>query len=214
MARGSVYAVLLLTSACAHMGKDPVRDLADDGAVLYRRGAYAEARETYQAALALRPEDANLLFNLGRCQEKLKRVKDAEKAYRDCLEHDTDHEAARHALAALLWADNRREAAREFIGQWLREHPKSPTPYVEDGWLRLQENDLQNARWRFQQALALDPRNTRALRELGGIYERVSRKDRAMMLYEQSLAVEPNQAEIKEKVAEWKKEGVRAPRPD
>jgi hypothetical protein len=66
----------------------------------------------------------------------------------------------------------------------------------------------------LHQALDLEPRNVRALVELAVVYEKLNYPGRALVLYERSLEVEPEQPEVRKKVAELKKKGTRLPQPD
>ena len=80
-----VLALSLLFASCAPTAQEQVRTLSDDGVHLYRSGSYAEAGEQFRAALTLRPEDPDLLYNLARCNEKLGRRADAKRTFADYL---------------------------------------------------------------------------------------------------------------------------------
>lgn len=206
--------LFLLASACAPTSQDRARDFTDDGLHLYRKGSYAVARDSFQAALALRPDDPDLLFNLGRCAERLSQQEEAERLYRACLKQRADHDDARYGLCMLLAKGGRRSEAVAMVEEWLRTQPKSASPYVADGWLRAQDGDVISARARFQQALDLEPRHAQALVELAAVYERLNRADRALVLYQRSLGVDPDQPEVRKKAEALRKQGTQSPMPD
>ena len=97
---------------------------------------------------------------------------------------------------------------------WLAGNPRSSAAYAEDGWLYLQGGDLPKAQARLQQALAADPNEPLALVQLGEVYEKMNRPDRALILYERALVVRPDQPPVKEKVQRLKAQGVGPPKPD
>ena len=212
---GWVAGLALGVAACATSPvAERVRDYNEDGLHLYECGSYADARDSFQAALALQPEDPNLIFNLAQCYDRLGQPTRAEQLYRDCLRHSPEHAECRHALGVLLVRAGRRPEAVRMAEDWLRAEPNRADAYAEDGWLRAQEGDLINARGRFQQALALDPHNNRALTELARIYEAMHRPDRAVVLYEQALEVNPRQPEVARRVSLLRAQGVGRPHPD
>jgi Flp pilus assembly protein TadD len=109
---------------------------------------------------------------------------------------------------------SRQEEGVRFTSDWLRSRPSQAGPYIADGWLCAREGDLDAARVRFQRALDLEPRNPRAMVELGRIYERLGRPDRAVVLYERALQANPDQPDLRKKVAGLRKRGVEPPHPD
>jgi Tfp pilus assembly protein PilF len=85
---------------------------------------------------------------------------------------------------------------------------------VQDGWRLRQDGDLLQAQARLQQALELDPQNSRALVELGILYELMERPGRALVLYEKALRHDPNQADVSLRVEALRARGVKNPLPD
>jgi Flp pilus assembly protein TadD len=98
--------------------------------------------------------------------------------------------------------------------EWLKSRPNQAGAYVACGWLCARDGDLDNARVRFQRALDLDPQNWRAMAELGQLFERLGRGDRAIVLYQRSLAVNPDQPELRKSLETLRSRGVRPPHPD
>jgi Flp pilus assembly protein TadD len=78
----------------------------------------------------------------------------------------------------------------------------------------MRDQKLLDARGRLQQALSLEPQDARALRELGRLYERMGYPDRAILLFERSLEVQPGQPELVQKLAVLRARGTQPPRPD
>src|SRR5207244_13024687 len=106
--------------------------------------------------------DANLLYNIAQCQDRLNNPAKAEEAYNECLLVSANHAACRHGLALLLLRSGRRADAEKMVQAWLAAEPKLPDAYAEEGWRLRQDGDLDAAKARLQQALTLDPHNVRA----------------------------------------------------
>lgn len=209
-----VLALALLFTGCVQTAQEQARTHSDDGVHLYRRGSYAEAGEQFRAALTLRPEDPDLMYNLARCQEKLGRRADADQLYERVLHHRRDHAEAHHALVSRRVEAGQRDIADRMVQDWLKASPGQAGPYVEDGWLRALDGDLDSARGRLLQALAIDPRNSRAMNELARVYEKLDYPDRAYVLYERSLEADPDQPDTRHRLEELRAKGVSRPRPD
>ncbi len=190
------------------------REFSEDGVSLFQRGEHGHACECFEAALALQPRDVNLLYNIGQCQDRLGKTAKAEEAYTQCLLASANHAPCRHALALLLLRSGRRADAEKMIQAWLAAEPKRPDAYAEEGWRLRQDGDIDAAKARLQQALALDPQNVRANVELGVLYEHLELPERALALYERALARDPKQDELVDRINALKVKGVRKPRPD
>jgi tetratricopeptide (TPR) repeat protein len=205
----------LFAGGCAPTVQERVHDCNEDGVNLFHRGRYDPARECFQAALALQPENADLLYNLGQCFERLGNVPRAEQLYHECLQRSPDHAECRHALSLLLLHDGRRPEAVRLCEEWL-QHTRTPAAaYAEDGWLYAQANDPIRAVKRFQQAIDHDPHNVLALTELGHVYEETMHyPDRALYLYRQALRVNSDQPDVARRVAALQKQGVGPPHPE
>jgi tetratricopeptide (TPR) repeat protein len=191
-----------------------MQEYNQDGIQLFQQGQYAAAREDFQAALALQPEDPALFYNLGECYDRLGDVLRAERSYGECLQRAPNHVECRHAMACMLMRTGRRDEAIRFVQSWLARGPNLAAAYAEDGWLWHQLGDLPKAQARLQQALDLDPHEARALIELARVYEGMQRPDRALVLYERALNRNPQQFEVVKRVNQLRSQGVRDPLPD
>jgi Flp pilus assembly protein TadD len=204
----------VLLGGCGPTAQDRVTEYNDDGVRLYQRGRYADARDSFQAALTLKPDDAGLLYNLGQCYDHLGNVAAAEQTYNACLQRSPNHPACRHALATLLVRQGRWNDAVQMVQTWLGREPKLAAAYAEDGWLWHQAGDLMRARARLEQALDLDPHDSRALTELALVYESLNRPERALVLYERCLEQHPNQPEVARRLNFLLAKGVSRPKPE
>jgi tetratricopeptide (TPR) repeat protein len=209
-----LVALVLCLEGCESVSQERFRDYNQDGVYLFQRGDYAAARESFQAALALKPEDPGLLYNLGECSDRLGDTARAERYYRQCVERAPNHADCRHALATMLMRVGRKDEATGLVEAWLAREPRLAAAYAEDGWMWRQAGDLPRAQARLQQALELDPHDRRAQVELALVYEAMQRPDRAAALYERILERDPHQIEVASRLNRLRSQGARQPQPD
>src|SRR5262249_10865067 len=153
-------------AGCAPTAQERVRDYNEDGLHLYRQGAYDKAAQSFEAAIALEPSDAALLYNAGRCHDRAGGGARAQQFYTPCLQKAPNNAGARSGLAALMLRQGRRDEATHMIEGWLASQPKLAAAHAADGILLHQLGDLPSAKLRLEEALRLDPHDMRALVEL------------------------------------------------
>ena len=204
----------LLAAACAPTGQERLREYNEDGVRLFQRGAYADARDSFQAALAVKPADADLMYNLGQCYDRLGQTARAQQFYEQCLTAVPTHIECRHALTVMLWNNGQQEEATRRVEDWLRREPNRAAAYAEHAYLYRRAGDLPRAQSRLQQALALDHNDVRSLTEMALVYEALNRNDRAVVLYERALEINPRQPDVVQRVSLLKSQGAGRPRPD
>jgi Flp pilus assembly protein TadD len=200
-------------AGCMSANQERAREYTRDAFQQYQVGRYANARDSFQAALVLRPDDVGLLYDLGMCEDLLGNGAKAEYYYSECLRRQPNHGLCRHALAVLWVREGRSPEAVRMIQDWLASQPQLSEAYTEDGWLRHHLGDIRNAQSRLQQALELDPQNTRALVEMAMVYEEIKRPDLALALYDRSLQFDPNQPEVARRANQLREQGVATPKP-
>src|SRR5262249_40572103 len=115
----AVVLLFSLGSGCETSKQERFRELNEDGIHLYERRDLAGAREHFEVALTLAPKDANVLYNLGHCNDRLGQAEVAESCYKQCLQSNANHPECRHALAVLLYRTGRGGQAEEMIQTWL-----------------------------------------------------------------------------------------------
>ncbi len=213
----ALFAPLLavfLFGGCETTNQDRLQDYTQDGVFLFGRGEYQGARESFQEALRLKPEDPGLLYNIGQCCDRQGDYAQAENSYRQCLSKEANHAESRYALTVVLYRTGRRAEANRMIQEWLAQQPGLADPYALDGWRLRQENALPQAQGRLQQALGLDPLNVHTLTELAILYELLQMPDRALVLYERALQRDPRQPSLVARINHLRSKGVNPPLPD
>ncbi len=206
--------LMLLAAGCTSTVSERVRAYNTDGVYLFRRGEYRQARDTFQSALDLAPEENSLRYNLAQSFDRLGDADKAEKVYQECLTRDPHNSGCRQALCMLMVKRNRQDDAKRLVAEWLSKEPGNADAYALDGWLYHQAGDLPRAHSRLQQALQFDAGNVAAMNELAIVYEAMRYPDRAYALYERSLEQQSDQPEIIVRVNRLKAQNVSYPRPE
>jgi tetratricopeptide (TPR) repeat protein len=186
----------------------------DEGVVLFAKGDYGNALDSFDYALTMRPQDPVLLYNAAQCYDRLGNVKKAEELYAYVLQRDAKHGDSRMALVSLKYRTNRAAEANQQIAEWLKNEPLVADAHVADAWRLRQEKAYPQAQARLQTALSLEQQNRRGLTELAILHELQGQPDRALALYEQILLNDPGQIEIRGRSESLKAKGVRAPMPN
>jgi tetratricopeptide (TPR) repeat protein len=205
---------LICLAGCETTTQERAREFNEDGVHLFHQGNYQSARESFALALETRPEDPALLYNLGRCCDRLGDWPKAELYYQQCLKGAPNHGDCRHSLAVMFYRTGRKAEASRMIQDWLGEQPNLADAYALDGWRLRQDNALPDAQGRLHQALAIDAHNVRANVELGILYESLNMPERAAVLYERALAKDPHQPEVARRLDSLRLKRVGKPLPD
>lgn len=203
-----------VSAGCQTDQHDRFLNYSNEGVRLFQSGDYVSAREEFEAALALEPKDANLLYDIGQCYDRLGQYDKAQCYYQQCLTSTPNHADSRHAMAVLLYRNGRGSEADLMIQTWLASQPQLGAAYAEEGWRLRQSGDIPQAIGRYQQALHFDSKNVRALTELGQIYEQQEHPDYALALYMRALEINPQQPYIAERINALRAKNVRKPLPD
>jgi tetratricopeptide (TPR) repeat protein len=212
---GSIAVLALLVAACAPTTQERVQEYNDLGLQRFQQGEYDRARQDFQAALALLPNNAALLYNIGQCCDHLGQTAQAESIYRQCLQLEPNRAECRHALNVLLVQRGRIVEAQRMVQDWLTREPKLSAAYAEDGWLYEQEHDPYRAITRYQQAVFYDPHNTLALVGMARMYEEeLNLPSNALKIYQTALDYDPHQPELIKRVSRLRARGVGPPHPE
>ena len=196
---------ILLHTGCSQMNSQA---LNSEGVRLYQNGNYIQAAEHFQRSIASDPKNADSYYNLasalhknGKLYTRQEDLSQAEQLYNQCLDYNPNHTECYRALAVLLSETNRNDAAFRLLEGWSRRNPGIADPQIELARLLEETNNLDQASARLVQAIAIEPRNSRALTALGRLRERQGDTRQALADYQRSLAINRFQPEISARVA-------------
>ncbi|MGQ9503560.1 MAG: tetratricopeptide repeat protein [Thermogutta sp.] len=179
------------------------QSLNAEGVRLYQQARYQEALQRFGQALIYDSNDPSAYYNIAAVYHRLSELyhqpedrSRAETYYQLALTKDPNHMAARRGLAVLLTAQGRSQEAIAMLQNWAASWPQSAEPRVELARLYEEMGDRASAQKTLLDALAVDPRNIRALNALGHLREMSGEKELALSHYEQSLQLNQKQPEL------------------
>ncbi len=203
----------LLAGGCGWNSKK----LNGQGVSLYHQGNLEGAQESFTQALSHDSNNANIYYNLARVHHQRgiqtndhREIEKAEDYYNQALDHDPNHRDCYRALAVLLVEDGRSEKAFTLLERWADRSPKLADPKIELARLYEEFNEMDIAKEKLLAAVAVDPKNARALAALGSIHERQGDHSQALADYRRSLWHDRQQPEVAARVAELQAAGTRS----
>lgn len=178
--RGLSLAVVLGCALGAGRWADPERaaELNAEGVRLFEAGEFPRALQCFEAALALHPDASEIRTNLGKSHAALG-IRILEEGL----------------PAGLDGASLRR--ARDSLHKALLFWPGDADTLLALGLCHLELDELGEAERVLERSTAAAPRAARGWRLLGSARERRGHTDPALHAYEQALALEPDDAELR-----------------
>lgn len=201
--------LLGLLSGCGNFAS---RGLNADGTRKFEQARYTEAIQRFHKAIESDPKNPDSYYNLARTHHQLAttyhRKNDwdqAESYYNRCLDYceknDKEHVACYRGLAVMLQQQGRTDAAFRLMQGWADRNPISPEPRIELARLSEEAGQADVARTRLQEALALEPSNSRALAALGSLHEKEGHTEEALANYQRSLYANRYQPQVAARIA-------------
>lgn len=159
--------------------------------------ACANLLEVYAQCVVRDPRHkAALWFEIGRMREELLEPDAARDAYIRCLEHDSDHDAARKAAAEL---EKKMSEPETFIDRTLKEAAQSKSPSLEATLLGQAASALWSSGERkraietFERALKKEPSDVRVTLRLAHVLTKLDEWDEAARYLERCADASRNQ---------------------
>lgn len=126
------------------------------GMVRERMGDFANSLHSYEAALALVPEHAEVANDLGRLAFRLDMKPQAEKLFRHFLNKHPENFDAINNLACAVRDQMRFEEAIDILKPAIMDHPTAPHLWNTMGTISAEQGDFSNSEIFFREALRLD----------------------------------------------------------
>jgi Flp pilus assembly protein TadD len=166
------------------------------GLALSHRGAFAEAGAAQRRARALDPEHLGALAQLAKIEARLGHAAEARRwseAHREALRRGRIEERVRGHRLKAVEAFNRGDyrAALEAFQSIAHEDPDDSQVHLHLGSTFIALGRMPEARQALDRSLALDPRNERALAEMGRLLAFQNRLDEAILTLRKAVAVNP-----------------------
>jgi tetratricopeptide (TPR) repeat protein len=197
--------LLAFVAGCNSMTSQAINS---EGVRLYQAGNYQQAATEFQRAIASDPRSATAYYNLasalhrsGKLQNRQQDLVQAEQLYNQCLDYDPNHTECYRGLAVLLADTGRQDAAYRLLEGWASRSPELADPRIELARLMEETNQLPLASAKLEEALTIDPHNSRALTALGRLRESTGDTAQALANYQRSLAINRFQPAVEARVA-------------
>ena len=192
-----------MASTAAKFG---TRNVIATAEALIGAGQPTEAIAYVTKALESKPDDIDLLFELGSAYERSGDHANAEKAFLRVLEKDPEHAPTLNYLG-YMWADANRnlERAAEMLVRAVRQEPRNGA-YVDSlGWVYFRLGKLDLAEKHLRDAARLLPRDATVHEHLADVLARQGKHQGALEIYRVALTLEPepnDEKKIRSKIAE------------
>jgi predicted Zn-dependent protease len=157
-------------------------------------------------AIASRPQEVDLQFQLGSVHERSGDHDAAAEVFLSLLEANPDHAPTLNYLG-YMWADNNvnLDRAREMLVRAVAQEP-SNAAYVDSlGWVHYRLGNLEEAEKYLSEAASLMPRDPTIQEHLGDVLSKRGDFARALTVYRTALALGPEAKDadkLREKIAE------------
>jgi tetratricopeptide (TPR) repeat protein len=177
---------------------------------------HADAITVMKAAVAGRPDDVDLLFELGSVYERADDRKAAEGIFLKVLEKTPDHAPSLNYLG-YMWAEGGEnlDRAQEMLTRAVGQEPNNGA-YVDSlGWVYYQLGKLELAEKYLTDAARLLPRDPTVHEHLGDVLAKRGEMPRALELYRAALDLDPESKEVpklRSKISEIERRGPSAQR--
>ena len=177
-----------------NLGDHPA-DFLTEAKALQRQGDFAEAEVAYRRVLALEPDNAEALNNLGNVLRTLKRPAEAVFLLRKALAARPEHPAILSNLGLALGDLRQFTEAAECHRRAVAIDPKLAPGHNNLG-LALKELGLPaEAEESYRRALALNPDFAEALNNLGNVLRARGRLEESIAAFERAVALKPSYAD-------------------
>lgn len=173
------------------------------GVAMHRQGQYQGAVAQFQQAIVTDPNNGDGYYNLaatyhqlGKQQNNQAYLQQAETLYNQCLDRNANHRDCYRGLAVLLVEEDRQEDAVKLMEGWSQRAPMLADPKIELARLQEEFGDKDAALKYLQDALAVEPTNTRALTALGHVQEELGNQGQALANYQRALQLDRWNSEV------------------
>ena len=178
------------------------------GRKLFEQGQIQQAMAAFQKSLAANPQNADAYYNmaavyhhLGKQQKNTQWLQHAQQLYSQAISLNPNHVASYRGLAVALSENGQVADAINLMQNWQNSVPYSEEPKIELARLTKETGDRQRAMQYLLDAIAMNPRNARALKAIAVMREESGEYQLALQNYIRSYQVNNLQTDVAERIA-------------
>ncbi|KAM9771731.1 protein O-mannosyl-transferase TMTC1 isoform X1 [Syngnathus typhle] len=179
-----------------------VEILAPLGALYYNTGRYDDALHVYREAVILQPENTDIRLALAQVLAMAGRTKDAEKMTRDIISRGNRCIECYRLLSSIYSKQGNHTEALEALNNALHQNPSDLAVraelYFSKGNQLREMNQLDLAFKNYKLAVELNPDQSQAWMNMGGIQHIKRDYTAARMYYQRALSLNPGSKLLKE----------------
>ncbi|MDG2207832.1 MAG: tetratricopeptide repeat protein [Pirellulales bacterium] len=182
-------------SAVGHLQKrDQIQSLAyaSRGQINQRKGNTSSAIEDFEAAVRIKPDNAQLYFALGNLNERLNRRQEAIEHFDNAIQYDPHYAEAYRKRARLYQIQGKHDAAADDLKQLAILRPDNPRIYSQRGQLLLLAGETDEALKCFSKALEIDPQNVDSLVNRGSLLAAEGKYEQAANDFSNAIKLNPD----------------------
>jgi tetratricopeptide (TPR) repeat protein len=167
------------------------------GRSLFNSGMTAEARQAFESATRLAPAYSQAWHNLGHVLRAQNDLKAAMAAYGKALAIAPYYQSAMLNLALLKMGQGDNTGAIEQLDTLLALNPGHAEGLLNIGICHHILREFDKARMAFEQSIAADPAQPRALRHMGGLLREMQDSWKALDYYRSALSISPGDGDLR-----------------
>ncbi|MGH9350085.1 MAG: tetratricopeptide repeat protein [Vicinamibacterales bacterium] len=171
---------------------DNARAVHYSGVLAHQQGRSDEALVFIERSLELQPDEPDWLSNLGVVLRELGRLDPAMEACRRAIRLAPNHANAHNNLGGVLRALKRDDEAEDAYRTAIALNPAHTDAYTNLGNLLAGQKRLRDAVECFCKVITLDPKHAEGRRLLALAHTVLGEVDKAVEIYEQWIAAEPD----------------------
>ena len=183
------------------------RNRNGQGVALYQQGRYAEALQHFEQAKQTDAANPDTYYNLASTYHRVgvaakdsSMLSNAEAMYNQCLDLSPNHVDCHRGLAVLLVDMGKADKGFTLLKNWAIANPTSSEPRIELARMHREFNQNKAAEQYLNEALAMDPNNSRAWAYKGNLRETSGDLMQAIQNYQQSLALNASQPDLYQRI--------------
>ncbi|MEW6009476.1 MAG: tetratricopeptide repeat protein [Candidatus Omnitrophota bacterium] len=170
------------------------------GQLYFQQRKFEKATECFDSILKIEPKNIEAKLYTGLIYDETGRRELAIKEFKSILEIEADNADALNALGYIYAEESiNLDEAENLINRALEQYPENPAYIDSLGWVYFKKNQLEKAREKLEEAVALIEDMT-VFDHLGDVYARLGEKDKAKEIWQKAIKIKSEDKNLIEKI--------------